>query len=360
MSQQKLRVLLVDDDPIQRRWMSRLTEMCGFDALVAVDGSEGLAVIRREAPDLVVTDVHMPRMHGPRMLELLRKIPGMSETPVIVVTADAARQTKIDLLRAGADDFILKPVDSEEFMARLKAHARRCNLTAELTIVRAERDEAQETLKRRADELERLMFGLITALEKANSLNDSETGNHIRRVCEFAALLSRSMGCSDEFVTHIHSYAGLHDVGKVGIRDAILKKPGKLTAAEFEEMKTHTLIGAELLSSAGLPQMAINIPLCHHERWDGSGYPRGLRGSHIPLEARIVAVADVFDALRSRRCYKPAFTYEQAEQILMDSAGSHFDPVIVERFLSNREAIELIEREFSDDEPIEELTAVWA
>ncbi len=334
--------------------------MCGFHPLFAEDGSEGLAMIRREPPDLVVTDVHMPRMTGPRMLQLLRKIPDATDTPVIVVTADASRETKIRLLQSGADDFIVKPVDAQEFMARLRAQARRCSLTAELVVVRGERDQALDELRQRADELERLTFGLVSALEKANTLNDSDTGNHIRRVCELAALLSARAGYPDDFTDQVRRYAGLHDVGKVGIRDSILKKPGKLTELEFEEMKTHTLIGADMLRSAGLPQLAINIPLAHHERWDGSGYPRGLAGNGIPVEARIVAVVDVYDALRSRRCYKPGFTVERSEAILTESAGSHLDPTLVEVFLSLRAEVAAIEEKFSEEDFETELAAVWA
>lgn len=361
MSDRRLRILLVDDDPVQRRWLKLLSERVGFEALLAADGSEGLAVVRRERPDIIVTDVHMPRMQGPRMLELIRKIPEMVDTPVIVVTADVSRETKIRLLTAGADDFIVKPIDADEFTARLMAQARRSSLNTELTLVRAQRDAAQAQLRERADELERLTFGLITALEKANSFNDSETGNHIRRVSEFAGLLARASGCPNDYVEQVRRYASLHDVGKVGIRDAILKKPGKLTSEEFEEMKTHTLIGADLIRAAGLPQIAVNIPLCHHERWAGGGYPRNLRGDAIPLEARIVAVVDVYDALRSKRHYKPSFSIEKTTAIMLESAGSHLDPNLVELFLSLPEEIAKIEAEYADvSEEAQPAAVVWA
>jgi len=358
-----LSVLLVDDDPVLRRKLAEWATEAGFEVRTAQDGVEALAMVRAQPPDLLVTDVHMPRMQGPRLIELVRQMPIMEDAPVLVITADAARETKINLLQSGADDFVLKPVDGDEFVARLQAHARRCNITSELDIVRQERDSALDQLKQRTDELERLTFGLITALEQTNSFNDEDTGNHIRRVAEFAALLAREVGCSDSWSEALRRYAGLHDVGKVGIPDSILKKPGKLTAEEFEEMKSHTLIGADLLRTANLPQMAINIPLCHHERWDGTGYPSGLSGNRIPLEARIVAVVDVYDALRSRRCYKPPFDHEKTTGILRESAGCHFDPELVERFLALRDKIEEIEARFRDEaavsasEPVEK---VWA
>ncbi|MFT4975528.1 MAG: putative two-component system response regulator [Myxococcota bacterium] len=360
MSSQKLTVLLVDDDPILQRKMRFWAEQAGFCAEVASDGVEALARIRKSPPDLVVTDVHMPRMQGPRLVELLRQLPTMATAPVMVVTADASRETKVRLLQNGADDFILKPIDGDEFTARLRAHARRCDISFELVIARRERDDALEEVKQRADELERLMFGLVTALEQANTLNDEDTGNHIRRVAEFAALLATDISCPLDFIDAVRRYAGLHDVGKVGIPDSILKKPGKLTVDEFDEMKAHTLIGADLLRAAGLPEIAINVPLCHHERWDGSGYPRGIVGDAIPLEARIVAVVDVYDALRSRRCYKPPFTLEKTFAILRESAGSHLDPHLVVRFLELGEQLAEIEARFSDERDIVPAEKVWA
>ncbi len=351
-------VLIVDDDPLIRNQLSRFARRLGFEVRTAEDGVEALAEIRRKHPDIVVSDVHMPRMQGPRLIELLRKIPGMEDKPVIVVTADASRGTKISLLEHGADDFIVKPVDPEEFRARLRAQARRSNLSVTLEVVRGERDRALEQLQQRTEELERLSFGLISALERANSLNDEDTGNHLRRVSELARMLAEVKGCDSDFVDALHRYASLHDVGKVGIRDAVLKKPGKLTTDEFDEMKTHTLIGADLVRSSGLPEIAVNIPLCHHEKVDGSGYPRGLRGEQIPLEARIVAVVDVYDALRSRRCYKPAFPPERAEGILREIAGSHLDAALVDLFFTCHEQIRRIYAAWPD-EPEATAEEIW-
>ena len=342
-------VLVVDDDPALRSLLGRLARGLGFAVREAADGVEALGLIRARHPDIVVTDVHMPRMQGPRLIELLRKIPGMQDKPVIVVTADAARSTKIRLLEHGADDFILKPVDPDDFRARLRAQARRSDLAVTLELVREQRDVALDQLQKRSEELERLSFGLIAALERANSLNDEDTGNHLRRVSELARMLAAAQGCPPLFVEQVHRYASLHDVGKVGIPDAILKKPGKLTAEEFEEMQTHTLIGAELVRSAGLPEVAINIPLCHHEKMNGQGYPRGLRGEQIPLEARIVAVVDVYDALRSKRCYKPAFDADKAESILREIAGDHLDPSLVDLFFTRPDEIAAIYQTWADE-----------
>jgi putative two-component system response regulator len=354
----RLSVLLVDDDPIQLRWLGRLSEMCGFEVQYAEDGSEGLDAVRRHPPDLIVTDVHMPRMTGPRMLQLLRKIPVAADIPVIVVTADASRETKIKLLQSGADDFIVKPVDAQEFMARLRVQARRCDLNAELLVTRNERDQALDDLQERASELERLTFGLIAALEKANTLNDNDTKEHIRRICEFSVILAQAAEQSMDFIKQIGRYAGLHDVGKVGIRDAILKKTVALTPLEEEELKTHTLIGADILRSAGLPQPAINIALSHHERWDGQGYPHRLSGQQIPLEARIVAVADAYDTLRSRSSQRPSLPVEEALAVLEASAGSHLDPTLVRLFFSVYDEISRIEASHFKEDTTP--SAVWA
>lgn len=342
-------VLLVDDDPIMLDRLKNIATSAGFRTTLAQDGVDALAAARMETPDIVVTDLHMPRMGGPRLIAALRALPDLSDRPILVVTADETRSTKVQLLQAGADDFLIKPVDPDEFGARLVALARKANLADGMAEARRQRDEALYRLELRSRELEQLTMGLIIALEKANAYNDIDTGNHIRRVCDFAALLARKAGCSDDFVDMIHRYAGLHDVGKVGIPDAVLKKPGKLTPEEFEIMKSHTLLGADLLRSAGLNEMACNIALSHHERWDGKGYPRGLAGEAIPLEARIVTVVDVYDALRTKRCYKAAFSFEESCRILRASAGSHMEARLVDLFLSLEPQIRTIESAYSDE-----------
>jgi putative two-component system response regulator len=179
----------------------------------------------------------------------------------------------------------------------------------------------------------------VAALERASTLNDTDTGKHIQRVSGYAALLARAWGAEDEFVQQVRRYSGLHDIGKVGIPDAILKKPGRLEPHEFEQMKTHTLIGGEILREAGLPPIAVNIALHHHERWDGSGYPHGRCGADIPREARLVAIADVFDAMVTRRVYKESSSLEEAAAELRRVAGTQLDPELV--LLFEREEAEI-------------------
>ena len=349
------RILIVDDDHTLRQELSKTALYAGFHVDTAKNGHDALTRAQRNTPDIVVTDLHMPQLGGERLVANLRKRLQTSKIPILVITSDTTRDTKIRLLREGADDFLCKPVDLQEFQARLIALARQASLVDGLETVTQERDQAYEDLAQRNQELETLTLGLVSSLERANSLNDSDTGHHIQRVSKFSALLAESIGCEPDFVRDIGRYAGLHDVGKVGIRDAILKKPGKLTRAEFREMQDHTLIGEALLKDARLPHIAREIALCHHERWDGSGYPRGLKGTDIPLAGRIVGVVDVYDALRSKRCYKDAFPWDKACQILREACGTHLEQRLVEAFLGQRERIFAIEEEHR--EPQEEL--VW-
>ncbi len=329
-------LLVAEDDAYQLDQMAGWATRVGFTVIKATNGLDAFELFDTRSPEIVVLDYHLPGMHGRELIQRLRNHALGADTPIMIVTADGSRQTKIELLELGADDFVRKPLDPAEFNARLASLARKSALVINLERVTQERDQAYRELEERAHELSRLTLGLVAALERASSLNDTDTGNHIQRVCRYAELLSRGMGCDQEFCEKIFRYAGLHDVGKVGIPDAILKKPGRLDKDEFEEMKTHTLIGGELLRAAGLPVAACNIAFYHHERWDGRGYPHGLKSEEIPLEARIVAVADVFDALVTRRCYKPSFTIERAVGIMREAAEGQLDPELVSMFLQRQ------------------------
>lgn len=342
-------ILIVDDDAMIRDGLGELAEALGFRVMFAPDGPAALALASTRPPSAIVTDLRMPSTGGGLFIPRLRALPGLGEVPVLVVTPDASRERKIELLSGGADDFILTPVDPQDFKARLLTLGRRGAVASALTLATNQRDAALLRLGRYHRELEQLTAGLVAAVERASELNDTDTANHIRSVSAMAELLGRAIGLDDASCESLGRYAGLHDVGKVGIRDAILQKPGALTPQEFDEMKGHTLIGAELLRAAGLPPIAVNIPLCHHERWDGTGYPRGLAGEDIPIEARIVAVADVFDALCSRRYYKPAFKIDQSRDIMKTMAGGHLDATLVEAFLARTDEVTEIRVRYYDE-----------
>ncbi|HPN83419.1 MAG TPA: HD domain-containing protein [Spirochaetota bacterium] len=199
----------------------------------------------------------------------------------------------------------------------------------------------------KTQKIERITIALVNALEDANLLNDADTGNHIKRVSKYSAVIARAYGCAPEYVRKIELYASLHDIGKVGIPDEILKKRGSFEDDEFERMKQHVLIGFRMLDSEDLDAMAKNIVRYHHEKWDGTGYIEGLAGETIPLEARIVALADVYDALTSRRAYKPAYCEKETEDIIRAGAGKHFDPAIVDVFFTRIESIISIRDEYT-------------
>jgi putative nucleotidyltransferase with HDIG domain len=222
----------------------------------------------------------------------------------------------------------------------VQAQLRLKNLQDELRRKNRLLADREEHLTHLVDEktrtIEKMTIGLVTVLEDANLANDDETGNHIIRVSEYAALLADHYGADRDFVKRIRLYASLHDVGKVGIPDVILKKPGLYSPAEFKAMKQHVIIGHRMLDNVEIDIMARNIAYYHHEKWDGSGYANGLSGEAIPLEARIIALADVFDALTSKRIYKDAFPFPKAEQIILAERGRHFDPRIVDVFFDRK------------------------
>ena len=248
------------------------------------------------------------------------------------------------VFRVGADDYLRFPPEPMELKSRVRNLMRVRHLQSELA---QERDSLSDRLRERSMELERLTQGLVASLEKANALNDDDTGAHIIRVCEMAEHLARSLDLSPEFCGKVRRFASLHDIGKVGLPDRILKKAGPLNEEEREEMKLHTLYGYELLRTANADEVALNIAYTHHEKWDGSGYPRNLSGENIPIEGRIVALVDVFDALRSARCYKPEFSELRSLEIIREGRGTHFDPKLLDVFVEQMPAI----REIRDRTP---------
>jgi putative two-component system response regulator len=290
-------------------------------------------------PDVLVTCMGEDDHWGRAVIASIREHASLAELPVLVVSDTLDRDRKIELLSLGADDFVARPADALEIRARVHALARRHGVSVAIGLARKELDQTLSDLKGRGEELERLTGRIVEALEHVNFANDSDTGNHIRRVSAYSAMLAEAIACSGSLVDQVRRCAGLHDVGKVGIRGAILRKPGRFTPEEYEEMKTHTTIGHGLLVRAGLPQVACNIALSHHEWWDGNGYPNGIRSTSIPLEARITSVADVYDAIRNKRCYREAKQHHEVRAIMEASAGTQFDPFLLETFFSDEDRI---------------------
>jgi putative two-component system response regulator len=276
-------------------------------------------------PDAILLDVMMPKVDGFQVCQSIRAINFLHEVPILMLTALDDRQSKLAAFNAGADDFITKPFDGMELIARLRGMAR-------LNRYRLIADQRRE--------LEQLNTEILNAYDKtiegwsnALDLRDKETEGHTKRVTERTVALARAFGMSEEQINHVRRGALLHDVGKLGVPDSILLKPGKLTDEEWVIMRLHPVYAYEWLSQITYLRPSLDIPFCHHEKWDGTGYPRGLKGEEIPVSARLFAVIDVWDAITSDRPYRKPMTHEEANQYILSQSGRHFDPAVVELFV---------------------------
>ena len=323
------RILIVDDQEANVRLLEGiLRRAAGFsDLRGTTDSREAVTLYSEFQPDLILLDLHMPHLDGFRVMEELKLlIPPESYVPILVLTADITPEAKQRALAGGAKDFLTKPFDPTEVRLRIE----------NLLETRFLYLDMEQRVRARTQELEDAHVEVLERLALAAEYRDDDTGEHTKRVGRISSLLARAHGLPPAEVVVIRRAAPLHDVGKIGIPDSILLKPGRLTPEEFEFMKTHTTIGAKILSGGRFPllQVAQGIALTHHERWDGAGYPQGLRAESIPLPGRIVAVADAFDAMTSARPYKAAWPVAKAVAELERCAGTQFDPKIIEAFLS--------------------------
>ncbi len=307
------KLLLVDDEPANLQVLRHALQE-DYRLLFARDGHKALELARSELPHLVLLDVMMPALSGLEVCRQLKSFEATQGIPIIFVTALAESGDETAGFDAGAVDYITKPVSPPVVRARVRNH---------LSLVRAQ-------------ELRDTRLQIVQRLGRAAEYKDNETGWHVVRMSHYSQILARAAGYSDDDADDLLHAAPMHDIGKLGIPDAILQKPGKLDEAEWSVMRRHPQIGAEILGEQthGLLAIARRIALAHHEKWDGSGYPEGLAGEAIPEEARIVAIADVFDALTSVRPYKPAWPVDRAVAHLREQAGKHFEPRLVELFIS--------------------------
>ncbi|XQE65495.1 HD domain-containing phosphohydrolase [Pseudomonas sp. P3C3] len=311
-------LLVVDDEPANLQVLRHILQE-DYRLLFAKDGAKALELAAREKPELILLDVMMPGMTGYGVCAQLKATPATSTIPVIFVTALADVEDEAQGFAVGAVDYITKPVSPAIVKARVRTH---------LSLVRVE-------------ELRETRLQIVQRLGLAAEYKDNETGLHVIRMSHYSRVLALAAGFSEAQAEELLNAAPMHDVGKIGIPDAVLRKPGKLDGEEWEVMKQHAQIGADIIGEhpSGLLRMAREIALNHHEKWDGSGYPRGISGAEIPVEARIIAIADVFDALTSERPYKKAWPVEEAVQLLREQSGRHFDPELVELFLGQLPAI---------------------
>lgn len=359
------RVMIVDDEPINVTVVRKFLQRSGYTNFDEItDSTQALPHIYANPPDVLLLDLMMPQVSGLEILEAVRSDPALDRMPVLILTASCDAETKVEALNLGATDFLSKPVDPTELTPRVR----------NALLVKGREDALEELVAKRTAELERSRREVIHCLARAAEFRDNETGRHVLRVGKYAGILARELGFNERDAQLLEIAATLHDIGKIGIPDSILLKPGKLDPEEYELMQKHSAygkkivcsmdaseyetfvghaeLGSTLLGDCSSPvlQVASRISLTHHEKWDGNGYPLGLAGTDIPLEGRITAVADVFDALSSRRPYKAAFPFAKCVEILEEGRGKHFDPDVLDAFQAQRDAIVRIQIDYADDE----------
>ncbi|MDD5223658.1 MAG: response regulator [bacterium] len=337
-------VIVVDDELDNLKVLTRILRTQGHRVRPISEGELALESARSDPPDLVILDIKMPGMNGYEVCREMKKDERLKDIPVLFLSGMGGIEDKVEGFRAGGVDYIIKPFQLEEVRARVETHLKIRQLQVELEY---KNHHLQDLVREQVRKITDAQMATIFALAKLADSRDPVTGRHIERVAALSWLLAAHLGATSlshggadsEYAEYISQASAMHDIGKVGVRDQVLLNPGPLTPEEFEEMKVHTTLGAGTLKAVMdkhpgnmFLNMGMEIALSHHEKWDGTGYPQGLSGNKIPFPARIVAVADVYDALCSRRAYRSALDHEQACAQVLDGSGKHFDPQVIVAF----------------------------
>lgn len=333
-------ILIVDDTPDNIDVLGGILRP-EYEVKAALNGPKALKTANTDPkPDMILLDIMMPGMDGYEVCQRLKANPATSHIPVIFITAKDDVADEQHGFELGAVDYITKPVSPPLVQVRVRTHLALYDQNREL----------RHQVRQRTEELNQTRLKIIQRLGRAAEYKDNETGMHVIRMSYYVRMIGEAYGGNQDWIEMLFTAAPMHDVGKIGIPDRILMKPGKLDPEEWEVMKQHAAYGAEIIGDDpnALLQMARTIALTHHEKWDGTGYPNGLAKEAIPLEGRIVAIADVFDALTSERPYKKAWSVERALNLIADSAGSHFDPTLSPLFLKMRSEIQFIMEQYAD------------
>lgn len=348
MGQRKAVILVADDDRFFLEIIKDLVEGMGHVAVTAENGAEAVKQAIKTPPDLVITDVVMPVMDGFELTEKLKLTPETSHTPVIIVTALADKASRLKGLQKGADELLTKPVDEAEFRIRvlnlLKVKKYEDYLIEHGRTLEGEIKDKSIQLEEAFEQIRSSYLETVYRLTLAAEYRDRETGSHIKRIGLYSKLVATALGLHEMDVDAIFEASPMHDVGKIGIPDSILLKQGRFSEDDFNVMKTHCTIGANILHNPGpeLLKTAMEIALTHHERWDGSGYPAGLKGRNIPLSGRIVQIVDIYDAMRSKRPYKPPYSHKKTLSFIHGKEKEFFDPEIFSAFMDNAEQLDRI------------------
>ena len=371
------KIMIIDDEELVIRVVRRFLATDGYENFVTLtDPREAIEVIHREKPDVVLLDIMMPNVTGLDLLRIRQKTDVFQHIPFIILSANSENQIKRDALKYGATDFLSKPVDPSDLVLRVqnaltvkRHHDHLANYAAELEL----------QVRERTAQIEKSREQIIHCLARAAEYRDNETGEHVIRVGKYTAVIADQLGFGAEYCREIELAAQLHDVGKIGIPDAVLLNPGKLNHEEFDLMKTHCALGMEIMEplaneegerirrhadmggfimdgvDSPMLELAATIARTHHEKWDGTGYPFRLKGEAIPIEGRITCVADVYDALCSERPYKPKFPIKKCLEIMLSERGTRFDPIVLDAFFERINDIERIRRQYNDAKQLEKI-----
>jgi len=342
-------VVIIDDELTSRVILDKVIQSIQSNIIVKTfaDPLDAMAWLKVNQPDMIMVDYVMSHMTGLEMVRKIRQISSLEGVPIVVVTVVEDRNIRYQVLDAGATDFITKPIDPYECRVRCR-NILALRLQQKIILNRSQ--FLEQRVREATKQIQHREQETLFRLAKAGEYRDTDTGNHILRMAKYSRLIAEALDLTQEKAELIEAAAPMHDIGKIGIPDTILLKPGKLTAEEFEIMKSHPLVGFEILQNSPSKYLSLGaeIALSHHEKYDGSGYPYGLRGSAIPIEARIVAVADVYDALTSIRPYKKAWSNNEALAHLTANRGSHFDPSCVDAFIAQHSQARLIQDQLVD------------
>ena len=327
------KILVVDDNPINVQVVSTLLKKIGYRKLTLTTNPLEVSALHNKINfDVILLDIHMPLMNGFQLIDQLKKIKSEHYLPILILTADNSTEVRRKALGCGAKDFLSKPFDSDEVQYRVR-NIMQVSLLQKM--LREQNEILEIKVQERTKQLEDTHVKLIQCLGRAAEYRDNETGMHVLRIGRMTQLLAARMGLSEAECRILAHASPMHDLGKIGIADSVLMNPGKLAPDEWKLMQQHTQIGGDIMRSVGgnLLDTAATIAETHHEKWDGSGYPKGLKGEEIPLITRITTVCDVFDALLSERPYKKPWTLDQAISYLVDNSNTHFDPRVIEQFI---------------------------